>query len=199
LLDSQLQSQRRQLILEAMLVVVGERGYRETTVAAVAARAGVGRSDFYAEFACEEDCYLRAYEEAVARAEAEIGAAAAAATSWEQRLRAGLGRLLEILDAEPARARALVVEVHLAGPRALRRRGEALARASAYLERARAETGGAPGVGSEATAAGILSVVHGRLAAGRCDLRELLGEFMFVAVLPHLGTAAAAAQLAAQT
>ncbi len=180
-----------------MLAVVGERGYRETTVEAVAARAGLDRSGFYAEFACKEDCYLRAYEEAASRTEAEVGLAAAVASSWEEKLRAGLGRLLEICDADPARARALVVEVHLAGPRALYRRGEALQRASAYLERARAETGGSPGLGSEATAAGILSVVHGRLAAERGSLRELLGEFMFVAVLPHLGTAAAAAQLAA--
>lgn len=191
--DFQLQSRQRRLLIEAILAEVGERGYAETTVAEVAARAGLGRSGFYTEFASKEDCYLRAYEESAARAEAEIAAATVGVDSWEEKLRAGLGRLLEFLEEDLARARALIVEVHAAGPRALRRRGEALERATAYLERARADEP-AP-VGSEATAAGILSVVHGRLAGERGGLRELLGEFMFVAVLPYLGTAAAVAQL----
>ncbi len=191
--DPRLQSPQRRLLLAAVLAEVGERGYAETTVAAVARRAGTGRSGFYAEFASKEDCYLRAYEESAARAEAEIATAAGGVERWEEKLRAGLGRLLEFLEEDPARARALIVEVHAAGPRALRRRAEALERATAYLEWARADEPAT--VGSEATVAGILSVVHGRLAGERGGLRELLGEFMFVAVLPRLGTAAAVAQL----
>lgn len=181
-----------------MLAVVGERGYEHASVQAVLERAGLYRQAFYDEFACKEDCFGCAYEEAATALEAELRQAAAAMARWEDQLRAGLGRLLELLDADPVRGRALLVEVHPAGGRALARRALAMERAAAFLARGRARAeDGIPALAPVATAAGIHSILHARLANGRGGLRELRGELMYVAVLPYRGAEAAAAAMAA--
>ncbi len=180
-----------------MLAVVGERGYEHASVQAVLDRAGLYRQAFYDHFSSKEDCFAAAYEEAAATVEADVRAAAARG-SWEEQLRAGLGRLLERFDHDPTLGRALLVEVHPAGGRPLARRQLALRRAAAFLERGAGEGfGEVPALTPEATAAGIHSVVHARLASGRGGLRQLRGELMYVAVLPYRGAAAAAAAMAA--
>jgi AcrR family transcriptional regulator len=189
---------KRQRILAAMLAVVGEQGYERASVQAVLERAGLYRQAFYDEFASKADCFGSAYEQAAAAVEAEVRAAAAAEDGWQAQLRAGLGRLLDLLDEDPLLGRALLVEVHPAGGRALARRGLAMERAAAFLERGRYEgEGEAPPLAPEAIAAGIHSVLHARLANARGGLRELRGELMYVAVLPYRGADAAAAAMAA--
>jgi AcrR family transcriptional regulator len=193
-----LRAAKRQKILAAMLAVVGEQGYERASVQAVLERAGLYRQAFYDEFASKEDCFGSAYEEAAAAVEAEVLAAAAPQDGWEAQLRAGLGRLLDLLDEDPLLGRALLVEVHPAGGRALARRRLAMERAAAFLERGRYEGDGeAPPLAPEATAAGIHSVLHARLANGSGGLRQLRGELMYVAVLPYRGADAAAAAMAA--
>lgn len=181
-----------------MLAVVGEQGYERASVQAVLDRADLYRQAFYDHFASKEDCFASAYEAAAAAVEAEVREAAAAAASWEESLRAGLGCLLDLLDRDPLLGRALLVEVHPAGGRALARRQLAMERAAAFLERGLEDgEAEAPALAPEATAAGIHSVLHARLANGRGGLRELRGELMYVAVLPYRGAEAAAAAMAA--
>ena len=188
---------KRQKILAAMLAVVGEQGYEHASVQAVLDRAGLYRQAFYDDFASKEDCFAAAYEQAAAAVEAEVRAAAGGEWSWEGQLRAGLGRLLGLLDDDPQLGRALLVEVHPAGGRALARRQQTMRRAAAFLERGRgADYGEVPALTPEATAAGIQSILHARLANGRGGLRALLGELMYVAVLPYRGADAAAAAMA---
>jgi AcrR family transcriptional regulator len=189
---------KRELIFDAMLEVVGEQGYEDASVQAVIVRAGLYRQAFYEEFASKEDCYAGAYEAAADRIEAEVRAAAAVTRrDWEAELRAGLGRLLEILDGDPLLGRALLVEVLPAGGRAMERRQLAMQRATEFLARGSViGDGNAPALAPEATAAGIHSVLHGRLASGRGGLRDLLGELMYVAVLPYGGAGGAAAAMA---
>jgi AcrR family transcriptional regulator len=188
---------KRQKILAAMLAVVGEQGYERASVQAVLDRADLYRQAFYDCFASKEDCFAAAYEEAAAAVEAEVRAAAGEG-GWEQQLRGGLGRLLELLDDDPVLGRALLVEVHPAGGRPLARRQLALRRATAFLARGAREANGGdtPSLTPEATAAGIHSVLHARLASGRGGLRELCGELMYVAVLPYRGADAAAVAMA---
>ncbi|HEY2716605.1 MAG TPA: TetR family transcriptional regulator [Solirubrobacterales bacterium] len=181
-----------------MLTVVGEQGYERASVQAVLARARLDRSAFDDHFTSKADCFARAYEDAAAGLEAEVLTAAALQVTWEAQLRAGLGRLLELLDDDPPLGRALLVEVHPAGGRALARRRVAMQRAAAFLARGGGEGNGAPpALAPEATAAGIHAVLHARLTSGRGGLRELRGELMYIAVLPCFGAGAAAAAMAA--
>jgi AcrR family transcriptional regulator len=124
-----------------MLEAVGAEGYEGTSVRTVINRTGVYRQAFYDNFKDKDDCYLQAYDTGVERVEALV-LAAEEEESWTGRLRAGLGALLDFLEAEPDVGRALVVEVHAAGGEALAKRGAVMARINSFLDQARAEAGG---------------------------------------------------------
>ena len=112
---------QRQRMLEAMARAVAAKGYAKVTVADVVALANVSRSTFYEQFADKEDCFLQAYEEganAIIR-EVAVTVARAGADDWHERIRIGMSRYLEVLAADPDLARALLVDVLGAGPRAV--------------------------------------------------------------------------------
>lgn len=193
-------SLKRQAILNGMLEAVGAEGYERTSVRTVLDRTGIYRQAFYDSFADKEDCYLQAYDSGIERVEALVVAAAADESTWTGELRAGLGALLDFLDAEPDVGRALIVEVHAAGPEALAKRSAAIDRISSFLERARQEAKGGsepPPIAGEGVAAGIHAIVHSRLATGDDGFRELLPEFMYFAVLPYFGAEIAGAEMQA--
>jgi AcrR family transcriptional regulator len=195
-------SSKRQAILEGMLEAVGAEGYEHTSVRTVLARTGIYRQAFYDNFADKDDCYLQAYDLGVERLEALLIEAAAGKDSWTDRLRAGLGALLDFLDAEPDIGRALVVEVHTAGGEALVKRAAAMQRLTDFVDGARAAAAAdgqePPPIAPEGVTAGIHALIHSRLAAkaggGFC---ELLPEFMYFAVLPYFGAEAASAEMQA--
>jgi AcrR family transcriptional regulator len=117
-------------LLNAVGDVCAEAGYHGTTIRKLLGRSGISRKTFYELFADKEDCYLRAYDEAVEHVAGLIGAAYAhgAGPDPDSRLRAALRAYLEFCAANPNLARAFVIEVVAAGPRALQRRGEAITR-----------------------------------------------------------------------
>jgi AcrR family transcriptional regulator len=194
-------SPKREKILTGMLEEVGSRGYDATSVRTVLARTGLYRQAFYDNFPDKDACYLAAFEMGVARIEALAIAAAASEESWRAKLRAGLGAVLHFLDKEPDVGRALIVEVHAAGPEALSKRAMAMKRVADFIDLARLDIEGGespPGIAPEGIVAGIHAVVHGRLSTGATEgFRELLPEFMYFAVLPYFGTEAAGAEMQA--
>lgn len=193
-------SPKRQRILEGMLEAVGADGYDAASVRAVLGRTGLYRQAFYDNFADKDACYLEAFDFGVARLESIVVAAAASEESWQGKLRAGLGALLDALDAEPDVGRALIVEVHAAGEEALAKRAAAMERIVAFVDEARAEADeeSPPPIAPEGIVAGIHAVVHSRLATGANDgFRELLPEFMYFAVLPYFGAEVASAEMQA--
>jgi AcrR family transcriptional regulator len=106
--------------LEAALVdAVSSKGYVATTVADIIAGAGVSRTTFYQQFKDKEDCFLAAYQrggEAQFRKVVEaVESAGEPLERLKRNLRAYLGALVEY----PACARAFLLEVTAAGPRAM--------------------------------------------------------------------------------
>lgn len=184
-------SPKRERILEGMLHSVGSNGYDATSVRTVLDSTGLYRQAFYDLFPDKDACYLEAFDFGVARLEGMVQAAAATEKTWQGKLRAGLGALLQALDGEPDLGRALIVEVHAAGPKALEKRSRAMKRITDFIDSARAsadEGESPPPIAPEGIVAGIHAVVHARLATGTNDgFRELLPEFMYFAVLPYFG------------
>jgi AcrR family transcriptional regulator len=194
-------SPKRQKILEGMLETVGTSGYDASSVREVLVRTGLYRQAFYDNFADKEACYLEAFDFGMARLEAIVLAAAAAETSWQGKLRAGLGALLDAFDTDPALARALIVEVHAAGPEALKSRADAMKRVADFIDSARDASDGTeapPPIAAEGIVAGMHAVVHAKLAAGEeGGFRQLLADFMYFAVLPYFGSEMADAEMKA--
>ena len=163
---------KRQTILDGMLEAVGAEGYERTSVRTVLDRTGVYRQAFYDNFADKDDCYLQAYDAGVERVEALLAEAAAGEESWQGQLRAGLGALLDFLDAEPDVGRALIVEVHAAGPEALAKRTAAMSGSTPSSTGPATRPGmpeSPPPIAGEGIAAGIHAVIHSRLATGAAD------------------------------
>jgi AcrR family transcriptional regulator len=170
-------SQRERLLL-AMTEAVADRGYATTTVADVLRRARVSRETFYEQFGNKEDCFLAAYDAAatvVATAMADA-LGPAEPVRVEARLERLLKRYLATLAAEPAIARAFLVEVYAAGPAALARRVEVQQRfveLVAGIVGARDES---QRFACEAIVAAVSGLVTQRICAGRVAELEELGE-----------------------
>jgi AcrR family transcriptional regulator/DNA-binding MarR family transcriptional regulator len=190
---------QRLRILAAMAEVASERGVGAATVAHVVARAGVSRRTFYDLFEDREECFLAAFELALAQATAVVLPAWQAPGAWKERIRAALIALLVFMDGRPALARLCVVQALGAGPRALERRGEILLALTAAIDEGRIATrkgGQLPPLTADGVIGGVLSVVHTRLREGIAEpLTGLLGELMSMIVLPYLGPAAARREL----
>jgi AcrR family transcriptional regulator len=189
------------MILEGMLEVVGTNGYEAASVRMVLDHTSLYRQAFYDEFADKDACYLEAFDFGVAQLEAVVSAAAASEESWQGQLRAGLGALLGVLEADPGLGRAMLVEVHAAGSEALERRSQAMKRVTDFIDSARhvsQDSEAPPPIAAEGIVAGMHAVVHAKLAAGEDDgFRRLLPDFMYFAVLPYFGPDAADAEMKA--
>jgi AcrR family transcriptional regulator len=262
---------QRARIVGAMVEVVLELGAANVTVAHVVARAGVSRRTYYDIFTDREDCMLGALDDAIERIAAvvlpayERKGSARGARAWRERIRAALGELLGLFEADPGLGRFAVVESLAAGPRALALRNRVLESLIAAVDEGRTlkgtstlagtakghGAGAQAGAGSEPsalTAEGIVgavaSILYARLAqdaspaaadsrtgkqrresapadsrtgkqrreSAPADSRkgkqrapvpiaggsliELTGPLMSMIVLPYLGKAAAARELA---
>jgi AcrR family transcriptional regulator len=123
----------------AMAVVVAEKGYAQTTIDEVIARASMSASTFYANFAGKDDALLAAIDGAGAQAAAAVLPAFERNPDWPSAIRAAFGAFFDFLATRPALAHLLSVGVYGAGPTAIRRRARALAPLQELVARGGAE------------------------------------------------------------
>jgi AcrR family transcriptional regulator len=208
---------QRARILAAMTEVSAERGAANVTVAHVVERAGVSRRTFYELYRDREECFLGAFDDAIARASRYVLDAYDPKAKWVERIRAALTAVLSFLDAERSAGQLLVVGSLGAGARALERRGRVIAQMIVVIDEGREEAKAGtepPRLTAEGIVGGVLSVLHARLACppvpvmvppgiesprgGDLEGDSLLGlaaPLMGMIVLPYLGAAAARREL----
>lgn len=191
---------QRSRMLTAAVQAVEEVGYARMTVAQVIGRAKVSRKTFYDVFIDREDCFLSAFDEAVARARAQVIDAYSLESSWRDGIRSGLARLLDFMDEEPGLARLCVIEALGAGPRVLESRARVLDELAEIVDRGRSEGNGTrepPEVTAEGVVGAVFAVIHTRLLeSGKEPLSTLLAPLMSMIVLPYMGARAASKELA---
>jgi AcrR family transcriptional regulator len=174
-------------LLDAMARTVAEKGYPAITVADVAERAGVSNANFLEHFPDTESCFLAAYDMGVdvllTTVQDGIGSPERPPLDRFERL---LTSYLDLLAAEPAFARTFMIEVHAAGPRAIRRRIDVLGRFTdlfcEILGPQGAGSGGLDRFSCEALVGAIDTIVTTRVAEDKVDqlpaLREPLVAFV---------------------
>jgi AcrR family transcriptional regulator len=191
---------QRVRILTAAAEIVGERGYAGMSVARVTARAGVSRRTFYDLFDDREDCFMAVFEDAVTRAARVAQEAAAAQQGWREQVRAGLSGLLEFAGDERVLGTLVIVHALGCGPNVLACRARRLGPLITFIDQGRRQTKTTtdpPPMTAEGVVGAVLSVIHARmLTAPDKSLVELLNPLMGMIVLPYLGPAAAARELA---
>ena len=208
---------QRTRLIAALVEVAAERGVADLTVANVVARVGVSRRTFYELFEGREDCFLAAFDLAVERAAQRVLPAYDTPGAWRERIRAGLGALLEFLEDEPGLAGLCVVDALGAGPRAIARRAQVVNALIDAVHEGHRETKGSvhpTRLTAEGVVGAILAVLHARLTSGPAwgssrgqgslrgqspppgvgapSIVDLLGPLMGMIVLPYQGQAAAA-------
>ncbi len=130
----------RERLLEAMLIVSGERGYEHISVQDVIEQAGASRATFYKNFDDKEDCFAQAYQGGADWIYRRLIGIAKRQPTWREGLRAGLAELLEFCASQPSLARALLVEPHAAGGAALAEHDRLMERLSRAIDGARRES-----------------------------------------------------------
>ena len=176
--DEVLASQRGRM-LAAIAEAVSHKGFAGVSVADVIARAGVSRETFYEQFANKEDCFLQALDAGADRVLKVLGGALAEpADTRAERLGNVLDAYLHALAAEPAFAKAFLIDAYGAGPRATARRIELQQRFVDVVARIL----GTRSFACEAVVAAVSSLATARVGTGRAgelpELREPLVELV---------------------
>lgn len=191
----------RERILEAMLLISGEMGYEQVAVRHVIERARTSRATFYKHFEDREDCFAQAYGDAGGWLYRRLIGAARRQPSWREGLRAALAELLEFCANQPAIAKALFVEVHAAGDRALAQRRDLMERLSRALDSARREIPSRqapPPITSTFMVGAIDTLVCAKLMDGDAERApEMLPGLLHFVVMQYFGEAAAWEELTA--
>ncbi len=185
-------SNQRERIIDSIVHVCATKGYPTVTVEDITSYAGVSRRTFYDLFADKEQCFLAAYDLIAERLVAEVGAAYVVGDlAWPERVASALRSLAGLLAAEPCLARFMIVEVLAAGPAALARRDQALARFQAFFE--------AGGLGlpegmegqellAQAVVGGLYEALYSQILEGDVEsLPELVPDLVYCALVPYLG------------
>lgn len=132
------ESEVREGAMEGALVAAGELGYREMSVRSILEHSGGHRAQFYEHFESREDCFAQAYAAWIERLVLDLMEAAATAPEWEQGVREAIVRLFRFVTSRPAIARALLVEVQIAGEPAVARHEAAMERFAGAIDAVRA-------------------------------------------------------------
>ncbi len=183
-----------------MFDVATECGAGNVSVADVVERSGVSRRTFYETFLDCEDCFLAAFEDALAFASQRVVPAYRAEHRWRERIRAGVVAFLVFLDEEPVIGRLLVCESLSGGAKTRGRRELVLAQIATAIDLGRGESGGRIAspvpLTAEGLVGGVLSILDSRLSlSGETSVIGLANVLVSMIVSPYLGAAAARREL----
>jgi AcrR family transcriptional regulator len=178
----------------AMLQLCGEVGYEQTTVASVIERSGSNRSRFYNTYSGKAQCFELAYERAAEDLCGRLLATCKGAADWTTGMRLAVEELEAFTTEDPALARGLIAEVHVAGGAALARHTELVAGFVEAVDRARRERGRPDPEPPPATADFVVDSIEATVIRSLVEgkaLREELPGLLFLAVSSFFGAAAA--------
>lgn len=190
--DLVVRSQRERMV-EAMITVVANKGYAETTVADIISAAGVSRATFYEQFADKEDCFIAAYGTVMGRMLNYVaeGFARQHSEVWVDRIRGAIGSLLTYLAINPVAARVGIVEGFGAGARARDRYQQAISAFFPFLDEAREmadEPERIPSKSARLGVGGMSTLMFNEAADSRAEtLPTRLPEMVYLVVALYLG------------
>lgn len=172
-----------------MLRKVGDLGYRAVSAEGVCEELGGHPARFYELFADKAECFAAAYADEIELLCQEMLTYVEGEQSTAARVEAALSSLAKLAAAEPTLARALFIEVHVAGASALAKRQEIVDRLSHAIDRTCRERrpGHSPppltaefvvGIIDQAVASALIRGAPGELEAAVPELGGILSEIL---------------------
>jgi AcrR family transcriptional regulator len=191
-------SSERARLIEALIEVAAERGYIETSIEMVLARAGLDRPAFDRHFRGKYDSFLSAWQEMNEECMEAMMRAYDSERNWPDRLRAVAREVVGSLCGDPGRA-CFAVEVLAAGDAARARRDMTMRVIASLIDAGRQEMEdpeSVPYTTAEALAGSAYGQVYAKVVRGDTDaLPQLVPQLMSAAVMPYLGVEAALEEL----
>jgi AcrR family transcriptional regulator len=184
---------QRERLIAGLIEALYEVGYQKTTVSLIGQRAAVSKSDFYKHFESKDDCFIAAYDAAVARIRERVDEACGAAADkpWALRVNAATEALLKLLAAEPPLASIVLVEGLRAGRGVYDRYQGAIESFVGLLREGAPESAAGtavPKATDEAVVGGVASMLGRRVLAGEAEkLGQLFPEIVEFVLSPYLG------------
>jgi AcrR family transcriptional regulator len=187
---------QRERILHATADVIHAKGYEDTTVADIVARAGISREVFYSHFHSRSDAFLAThtlvFEQMMATA---AGAFIASAGTWPERVWDSWGAATALVVGSPSLAHFAFVESYALGQSVSRRTDEAVLAFTVFLRDGRRYMGeaSAPSATIPTAIAGAVmetSAVYIRRNQAE-ELYTLLPLMVYMILAPFLGADAA--------
>lgn len=195
-----IERERREGLLEAMLIELAEHGYENASVSAALERSGVSRAEFEREFGGSKDaCLFAAYEELAERALGRAAEGCDARDEWPVRVRGGLASLLEAIARAPAMARVATRAFPAIRPAAYQRYVDLTQRFVALVAEGREYSGVGEELPDEVELLAVgaaESLIFSELDAGRAErLPAMMPEILFSLLVPFLGPERAAEEM----
>ncbi len=186
-------------ICQAMIDVVIERGYEQTTIDAVVERAGVERAAFDSRFAGKEDCFMQTYRSHVADPfEVAVFGAYESEETWRDSLRACAYEAARFIRDNARECRFGSIEMMQVGPVAQAHRERQLHGIVDLIDAGRQELDDPDSIGrgaAEAALGSIYLTAVKELGKGNAEGVGMVPELMYLAVRPYLGDEVAREEL----
>jgi AcrR family transcriptional regulator len=183
---------QKMILLTAMLMELGEKGYGDASLAGAAQAAGIRQDAVEAEFGDKDDCLFAAYdllcEEVMARTSA---VSCSPEASWPERIRSGLSVLLREIAAYPMLAQVATRSFPAIRPAAYERYVELVGRFMPYFEEGRDYSGLGEKLPDEVELLAVgaaEALIFSEVDAGRANrLPGMMPEILFSVLVPFIG------------
>jgi AcrR family transcriptional regulator len=185
---------QRERILHATAEVIRAKGYEDTTVADIVAKAGVSREVFYSYFRSRSDAFFAThqlvFEQMMATA---AGSFIASSGPWAERVWDSWTAATGLVVGTPSLAHFAFVESYALGPSVARRTDEAIVAFTVFLRDGhhpgRSEP---PAAITSAIAGAVMETTASYIRRDRAaELFDLLPLMVYMILAPFLGTDAA--------
>lgn len=185
-----------------MVEAVADHGFAALDVAAICARAEVGRTHFNRCFTDLEECFLVLHDETMEELCRRVDMACAGREAWHDRIWAAGVAAMRFLQEDSTRARFLVVSVNGSGSGAQVRRDRIVERIADFLDGGRGEVEGERSMSrctAEIAAGAVYNTILAKVESGSVERgEEFLPELIYLATMPYLGARAAEDELLVQ-
>jgi AcrR family transcriptional regulator len=183
---------QRRRILRATGELVAENGYAELTVEQIVKRAHCSYKTFYKHFSGKEAAFIALFETSFRLAQKTIREHLTQDSgSWADQVAVALRVLVDLILAEPAIARAVIVETPTLGPAITKRYEEATKALSPLLRAGREQSprgGELPATIEDTLAGSVVWAAYQRLVVGEAEeLRSYLPVLLELILRTYLG------------